>query len=139
MHRHVRQIDLCSCYFFIQLSTRLAAAPSPFFEDSSWVDDYFAGDIYAAFEEAQNHQDAFFLFYAPWDVDSMRAREAMESVSNVLEDHTQIYFAAVNCWTSVGECFKEFGAGKAVQGDKARGHALQQVCYLSTVCTYADS
>ena len=35
------------------LMTRHAASPRPFFIQSDWVDDFFAGDIYQAFQEAQ--------------------------------------------------------------------------------------
>jgi len=97
-----------------QLSTRPPAKPEPFFSSSSWVDDYFAGDIYAAMQEAQAFPaGALILFYAPWDADSISARDEMEAVSMAFEDHTGLYFAAVNCWTSAGRCYADFGGGKA--------------------------
>ena len=40
----------------------------------AWVDDFYGGDIYDAFEEAARHKDSLFVFYAPWDADSMAAR-----------------------------------------------------------------
>jgi len=92
------------------------------------VDDYYAGDVYAAFEEANNYVGgALFLFYAPWDVDSVVARDTLESVSRAFEDHTHMYFAAVNCWTNVGKCYKDFGAGK---GEAKGGTSLYQVRLL---------
>lgn len=95
--------------------------------DSSWVDDYYAGDVFAAFEEAQNHRDALFLFYAPWDVDSQRAREAVEAAADAFEDHSGLYFAAVNCWAAEGECYREFGAGKQQEQGKPRESPIQKV------------
>ena len=44
----------------------------------------------------------------------------MEEVAGHLEDHTDTYFAAVNCWTSAGHCYRDFGEGKA------RNHQQQQ-------------
>ncbi len=52
----LRQIRLFNDVFNIQLATRSAAPPVPFFVESRWFDDYYSGDIYAAFEEAQKHQ-----------------------------------------------------------------------------------
>ncbi len=129
----------CSMFIVSQLATRPPAPPVKFFEGSSsdFVEDYFNGDIYTAFERAQHHevedrppnprrhekflllhlviillQDAFFMFYAPWDVDSMYARDEMLKVARDLSDHVDIFFAAVNCWTNNGDCFRDFGQGK---------------------------
>ena len=61
------------------------------------------------------------MFYAPWDVDSMRARDTLEEVAAVFEDHTDLYFAAVNCWTTEGECYREFGEGKKADNSGVKG------------------
>lgn len=46
------------------------------------------------------------MFYAPWDVDSKMARDVLDEVAQLFQDHNDIYFAAVNCWTSQGDCYK---------------------------------
>jgi hypothetical protein len=42
----------------------------PFFGRHSAVDDYYGGDVYAAFAEADLHENALLFYYAPWDADS---------------------------------------------------------------------
>lgn len=101
------------------LQTRSAPASVAFLTNPIWVDDYYLGDVFAAFEEAQNHANAMILFYAPWDVDSRKAVEVLEEVGRILADHQDLYLAAVNCWTHEGECYKEFGAGKKPKGAKS--------------------
>ena len=44
------------------------------------------------------HRDSLFVYYAPWDADSMAARRVLDDVSFAFEDHTGLYVAAVNCW-----------------------------------------
>jgi hypothetical protein len=61
------------------------------------------------------------MFYAPWDVDSMVARTILDDVSRAFEDHTDLYVAAVNCWTKEGDCYKDFGAGSR----KSKGQAAR--------------
>jgi hypothetical protein len=39
------------------LMTRGPVAPEPFIR-ADWIDDFYTGDIYAAFEEAAGHRDA---------------------------------------------------------------------------------
>lgn len=55
------------------------------------------------------------MFYAPWDVDSVRARDTFESLATVFSGQPGPYFAAVNCWTQGGECYRDFGEGKATK------------------------
>ena len=61
------------------------------------MDDYYTGDIFSAFEEADQYENAFLMFYAPWDADCRRAKEILEVVAKTFVDN-DIYFAAVNCW-----------------------------------------
>ncbi len=59
----------------------------------------------------------------------MHAKETMEEVADVFADHTDTYFAAVNCWTAQGDCYREFGEGKKAAQGSAGGarNAAQQV------------
>ena len=78
--------------------TRTSRSPRPIFGGSqSFVDDYYTGDIFSAFEEADQYENAFLMFYAPWDADCRRAKEILEVVAKTFVDN-DIYFAAVNCW-----------------------------------------
>ncbi|TRY73306.1 hypothetical protein TCAL_02245 [Tigriopus californicus] len=108
------------------LPTRSAPASVAFLPDARWVDDYYSGDVFAAFEEAQQHAHALVLFYAPWDVDSGRAVQVLEQVGHVLADHQDLYLAAVNCWVSHGECYKEFGAGRKTRGRSSSHTRMDQ-------------
>ena len=91
--------------------TRSSRSPKPLFGgDNSYIDDYFTGDIFAAFEEANTYENAFMMFYAPWDADSIRAVKILEQVAKIFVDN-DIYFAAVNCWEPKGN----FGQIKALK------------------------
>ena len=82
--------------------TRGPKSPKPLFGgENSYIDDYFTGDIFAAFEEANTFDNAFMMFYAPWDADSIRAVKILEHVAKIFVDN-DIYFAAVNCWEPKG-------------------------------------
>ena len=97
--------------------TRSSKAPNPLFGGSnSFIDDYFTGDIFSAFEEADDFENAFFMFYAPWDADCIRAVDTLETVAKTFLDQ-DIYFAAVNCWEPKGHCHTEF-SGKSDKNAK---------------------
>ena len=93
-------------YFFLTGPvTRSSRSPKPLFGgENSYIDDYFTGDIFAAFEEANTYDNAFMMFYAPWDADSIRAVKILEKVAKIFVDN-DIYFAAVNCWEPKGIFF----------------------------------
>lgn len=52
----------------------------PFFNDGTWVDDYFAGELYYAILKAAKYDVIFLMLYAPWDADSQNARSEFETV-----------------------------------------------------------
>ena len=96
--------------------TRTSRAPNPLFGGAeSFVDDYFTGDIFSAFEEADQYENALLMFYAPWDADCTRAKEILEVVAKTFVDN-DIYFAAVNCWE--GQCNTEFNTSGGGGGGK---------------------
>ena len=88
------------------LRVRHAPPPTPFFGTNSAVDDYYGGDVYAAFAEADLHENALIFYYAPWDADSRATRKVLELIADVFAD-SDLYIGAVNCWTPKGECFKQ--------------------------------
>ncbi len=112
-------IQLLILTFFLDLKTRPSRPPVPLFGgDHSYVDDYYTGDIYSAFEEADNHENAFIMFYSPWDADCLRAVQVFEAVAKKFVD-MDLYVAAVNCWEPNGDCHREFGGNtKSARGRK---------------------
>lgn len=46
------------------------------------------------------------MYYAPWDAGSIHAKEEFETVARFY--HTEIFFAAINCWWPEGECHKVY-------------------------------
>jgi hypothetical protein len=88
------------------LRVQYAPPPSPFFGPNSAIDDYYGGDVYSAFSEADLHENALIFYYAPWDADSRAARKVLEMIADIFAD-SDLYIGAVNCWTPKGECFKQ--------------------------------
>ena len=88
------------------LRVRHAPPPTPFFGPNSAIDDYYGGDVYAAFAEADLHENALIFYYAPWDADSRATRTDLEMIAEIFA-YTELYIGAVNCWTPKGECFKQ--------------------------------
>lgn len=93
-------------FLFSGPRTRSSKEPRPLF-NSEFIDDFYTGDIFTAFEDADDFENAFFMFYAPWDADSIRSVEILETVAKIYAD-SDLYFAAVNCWEPQGQCHKEF-------------------------------
>ena len=88
--------------FFTDPKTRNSRSPRPLFGgQNSYIDDYFTGDIFAAFEEANNYENALIMFYSPWDTDCIRTVDLLETVAKTFIDN-DVYFAAVNCWEPNG-------------------------------------
>ena len=107
--------------------TRTSRAPNPLFGGAeSFVDDYFTGDIFSAFEEADQYENALLMFYAPWDADCTRAKEILEVVAKTFVDN-DIYFAAVNCWE--GQCNTEFNTSGGGGGKPSKNPRLSQHQY----------
>ena len=88
------------------LRVQFAPPPTPFFGPNSAIDDYYGGDVYAAFSEADLHENALIFYYAPWDADSRLSRPVLEMLADIFAD-SDFYIGAVNCWTPKGECFKQ--------------------------------
>lgn len=91
-----------------RLRTRSSPDPVPLF-GGLFVDDYYSGDVFAAFAEADLHESALIMFYAPWDADCQRAASVLEAVARAVSDTSDLYVAAVNCWEPRGDCHREFG------------------------------
>jgi len=104
--------------------TRASPQPRPLFGgENSYIDDYYTGDIFAVFEEADNFENAFIMFYAPWDADCVRSAKIIEAIAKVFIDN-DIYFAAINCWEPKGHCHNEFSGtkGKAAKNPRLVQH-----------------
>ena len=56
-----------------QPKIRAAAKPRPFVRGAN-VKDYFRGDVFQAFADASQFENALLMFYAPWDRESREAR-----------------------------------------------------------------
>ena len=52
-----------------QPKIRAAAKPRPFVRGAN-VKDYFRGDVFQAFADASQFENALLMFYAPWDRES---------------------------------------------------------------------
>jgi len=87
--------------------TSAAKKPEPFFSSNTSVRDYYRGDVFTGFKDASVYENAFFMFYAPWDRESQEARAQLEQVAQFFHG-TDILIAAVNCWYPQSECAKEF-------------------------------
>lgn len=85
--------------------TRPPNPPVPFFVGGGHlVDDFYQGRLDGV--RLSYHDVSVLFYYAPWDRDSMRARETLASLSR--KWHRQIYFAAINCWWPEGECRRAY-------------------------------
>lgn len=66
--------------------------PKPFFHRNSCVDDFYDGDLKMALDKAFQVDLAVFMFYAPWDVDSIESRKAFEEACIINKDEV-IWFS----------------------------------------------
>ena len=92
------------------LITRRNPRPSPFFkseghQDADLIRDFFTGDLTQLSLNILEHEVSFTMYYAHWDLDSLRFRSGYKSVAHYFENQG-IFFAAINCWWSEGECIK---------------------------------
>ncbi|XP_051156693.1 thioredoxin domain-containing protein 11 [Leptopilina boulardi] len=74
----------------------------PFFNQSSIVTDFYKGHLNALIERIMDSDFSFIMYYAPWDAESQNLRAELETVSKYY--HSQIFFAAINCWHPGSEC-----------------------------------
>lgn len=74
------RIRLLIAYRFnSQNNSRRVPPTRPFFNNGTWVDDYFAGELYYAILKAAKYDVVFLMLYAPWDADSQNARSEFET------------------------------------------------------------
>ncbi|XP_057319444.1 thioredoxin domain-containing protein 11 [Microplitis mediator] len=78
----------------------------PFFNQSSIVIDFYKGQLNAMIERASDSDVCFVMYYAPWDAESQSVREEFERVAQYY--HSQIFFAAINCWHPGSECRQQY-------------------------------
>ncbi|CAK9802194.1 Thioredoxin domain-containing protein 11 [Anthophora plagiata] len=74
----------------------------PFFNQSSIVLDFYKGHLGAMIERVTDADFSFVMYYAPWDAESQAVRQEFEKVAQYY--HSQIFFAAINCWHPSSEC-----------------------------------
>jgi len=96
---------------------RKTRRPEAFFPEASLVQDYWEGQVFQAFQDAQHFESSFFMFYAAWDRESQESRQVLDSVSHFFRN-SDVMVAAVNCWYPISDCAKEFG------GKNGTGHIL---------------
>lgn len=88
------------------LATRKARLPEKFFPSNSLIHDYEFGDITELSQLAFQHEVTVVMYYSPWSSDCLAFREEYLRISQYYKE--QIFFAAVNCWWSEGECSKSY-------------------------------
>lgn len=105
-------------HFFLAIILTLAALHSsapkvskpplakPFFNQSSTVLDFYKGHLSAMIERVTEADFSFVMYYAPWDAESQAVRQEFEIVAQYY--HSQIFFAAINCWHPNSECRAEY-------------------------------
>lgn len=89
-------------------SPKIGKSPSayPFFENTTYLTDWYRGEISRAIKEARQSDISFVMFYAPWNADSQYARKEFELTAKYL--HKEVTFAAVNCWQPESECRTQY-------------------------------
>ncbi|KAF3422717.1 hypothetical protein E2986_01980 [Frieseomelitta varia] len=78
----------------------------PFFNQSSIVLDFYKGHLGAMIERVTEADFSFVMYYAPWDAESQAVRQEFETVAQYY--HSQIFFAAINCWHPNSECKAQY-------------------------------
>ncbi|KAH0546366.1 thioredoxin domain-containing protein 11 [Cotesia glomerata] len=78
----------------------------PFFNESSIVIDFYKGQLNAMIEKASDSDVCFIMYYAPWDAESQTVRQEFERVAHYY--HSQVFFAAINCWHPGSECRQQY-------------------------------
>ncbi|XP_017881600.1 thioredoxin domain-containing protein 11 [Ceratina calcarata] len=78
----------------------------PFFNQSSMVLDFYKGHLGAMVERVTEADFSFVMYYAPWDAESQNMRLEFEKVAQYY--HSQIFFAAINCWHPNSECRAQY-------------------------------
>ncbi|XP_022257420.1 thioredoxin domain-containing protein 11-like isoform X2 [Limulus polyphemus] len=82
--------------------TRKASPPKKFFSQTSFVTDYYLGSMNHLVGLLSEKEVSFVMYYAPWDATCIESQKEFEAVARYF--HSQIFFAAVNCWWPEGEC-----------------------------------
>lgn len=75
----------------------------PIFDASSTVTDLYHGDLSTALRLVRRRSTTLLLLYAPWDSESLHARNLIDELSPVLSG-LEVGVVAVNCWFPSGEC-----------------------------------
>ena len=106
------------CFFLAIIFTALAVLHNsppkvskpplakPFFNQSSVVLDFYKGHLEAMIERVTEADFSFVMYYAPWDAESQAVRQEFEEAARYY--HTQIFFAAINCWHPNSECRTQY-------------------------------
>lgn len=84
--------------------TQKSSDPPVFFKPLTGIEDFRRGEMTQLSLRVLEHEVAFVVYYAHWDLDSMRYRSTHEEIAKVYGQ--EIFFAAINCWWPEGECSK---------------------------------
>lgn len=99
-------VVVCSSLFaafrLLPQLTRKSSDPPQFFPTSSGIVDFKRGEMTKLSLRVLEHEVAFVLYYAHWDLDSIRYKSEHEAIAKMYGQ--EIFFAAINCWWPEGEC-----------------------------------
>lgn len=96
--------SMFAAFRLLPLLVRKSPEPPQFFSASSGIADFRRGEMTQLSLRVLEHEVAFVLYYAHWDLDSMRYKSEHEGIAKVYGQ--EIFFAAINCWWPDGECSK---------------------------------
>jgi hypothetical protein len=93
------------------MKTRATPEPKPFFDSPHHhLEDLYKGEYVDLVQTKINLGPAFIFYYAPWDSESVAARDVFLNVAAYYASALpqRIRFYAVNCWWPQGECRKNY-------------------------------
>ncbi|VDK43170.1 unnamed protein product [Anisakis simplex] len=104
-----------------RLARRRAAPPIPFFsssypsttdeDESQSLKDYYDGNGAHSSLLLRSSELVIAFYYATWSLDSKLARNAFQNVAKSFDGCDDISFAAVNCFTTHGQCRNSYKVG----------------------------
>ena len=96
--------SLFAAFALLPQLTRRSRLPPPFFHAPTSILDFPDGDLTKLSLRVLEHEVTFVLYYAHWDLDSIRYKASHEAVAEMYSQ--EVFFAAINCWWPDGECSK---------------------------------
>ncbi|XP_011502270.1 PREDICTED: thioredoxin domain-containing protein 11 [Ceratosolen solmsi marchali] len=90
------------------LPPRISKPPiaRPFFNESSIILDFYKGHLSALIDRVRDSDFSFVMYYAPWDAECQAIKQEFENAAWYY--HSQVFFAAINCWHPGSECRTQY-------------------------------